>query len=139
MKSRSNKIKVKDTKITVFTSEKEDYISLTDMAKYRSGSDADDVIKNWFRNRSTIEFLGLWEQINNPKFKSVEFDGFRNESGSNTFVLSATKWIQHTNAVGIKVWRGRSGGTYAHKDIAFEFASWISAEFKLFLIKEFQR
>jgi hypothetical protein len=115
------------------------YISLTDIAKYRNKNQSDDVIKNWLRNRNTIELLGFWEQIYNPNFKPVEFDGFRKESGLNSFVLTPKKWIQSTNAIGIISKSGRYGGTFAHKDIAFEFASWISIEFKLYLIKEFQR
>ena len=100
----------------------------------------EDIVKNWLRSKNTIEFLGIWEQINNPNFKGVEFDAFKNEAGSNSFVLSPQKWIKATNAVGIISKSGRhGGGTYAHSDIAFEFASWISAEFKLYLIKEFQR
>lgn len=118
--------------------DKDDYISLTDIARYKSEY-PDDVIKNWLRNRSTIEFLGVWEHINNPDFKPVEFDGFRQEAGSNHFVLTPTKWIKSTNAVGIRVKRGRYGGTFAHVDIAFEFASWISPEFKLYVIKDYQR
>ena len=116
-----------------------DYFSLTDIAKFRNRSQSDDIIKNWLRNRNTIELLGLWEQIYNPNFKSVEFDGFKKESGLNSFVLTPKKWIQSTNAIGIISSSGRYGGTFAHKDIAFEFASWISIEFKLYLIKEFQR
>lgn len=96
-------------------------------------------MKNWLRNRSTIEFLGLWEQLNNPDFKLVEFDQFRNEAGANHFVLSPQKWIENTHAIGLISKSGRYGGTFAHKDIAFEFASWISPQFKLYLIKEFQR
>jgi hypothetical protein len=116
-----------------------DYFSLTDIAKFRNRSHSDDIIKNWLRNRNTIELLGLWEQIYNPNFKSVEFDGFKKESGLNSFVLTPKKWIQSTNAIGIISSSGRYGGTFAHKDIAFEFASWISIEFKLYFIKEFQR
>ena len=116
-----------------------DYISLTDIAKFRNKSQCDDIIKNWLRNRNTIELLGLWEQIYNPHFKPVEFDGFKKDSGLNSFVLTPKKWIQSTNAIGIISSSGRYGGTYAHKDIALEFASWISIEFKLYLIKEFQR
>jgi hypothetical protein len=108
-----------------------DYFSLTDIAKFRNRSQSDDIIKNWLRNRNTIELLGLWEQIYNPNFKSVEFDGFKKESGLNSFVLTPKKWIQSTNAIGIISSSGRYGGTFAHKDIAFEFASWISIEFKL--------
>lgn len=139
MTIHQQKIQVKGIEIVTFKRNERDFISLTDIARYRSRSESDDVIKNWMRNRSTIEFLGLWEHINNPSFKSVEFDGFKREAGSNSFVLSPSKWIDATRAVGLFVKRGRHGGTYAHLDIAYEFASWISAEFKLFLIKEFQR
>lgn len=112
---------------------------MTDIARYRNPDAPADIVKNWLRSRSTIEFLGLWEKLNNPDFKLVEFDQFRNEAGSNHFVLSPLKWIDTTGAVGLVSRSGRNGGTFAHKDIAFEFASWISAEFKLYLIKEFQR
>lgn len=132
-------MKIKEIEVSFQTFRENDYISLTDIAKYKNLQESDDVIKNWMRNRSTIEFLGLWEKINNFDFKPIEFDGFRNESGSNSFVLSTSKWIKATNAIGIITKQGRGGGTYAHKDIAFEFASWISAEFKLYLIKEFER
>lgn len=137
--TKNKKIIVKGLEIVTFARNESDFISLTDIARYKGIAETDDVIKNWMRNRSTIEFLGLWEKINNPKFKPVEFDGFRNESGSNSFVLSPSKWVATTNAIGVITRSGRGGGTYAHKDIAFEFATWISAEFKLFLIKEFQR
>ncbi len=129
-------------KINVLNQEvrfKEDYISLTDIARYKNPDEPKDVVKNWLRNKSTIEFLGLWEKINNPHFKGVEFDPFLIQAGGNSFVLSPQKWIEKTNAVGIISKSGQGGGTFAHKDIAFEFASWISAEFKLYLIKEFQR
>ncbi len=117
-----------------------DYICIKDMAAAESdNSRAADVIKNWIRSRSTLEFLGTWEQIYNPNFKVVEFDHFKQEAGLHTFTLSVTDWVENTNAVGIYVKRGRYGGTYAHKDIAFEFASAISPVFKLYLIKEFQR
>jgi len=140
MLKKKIKIKVKNVEIVLFKQDKVDYISLTDIAKYKNNFAPADVVKNWIRNRSTIEFLGLWEKINNLSFKLVEFDAFRNEAGSNVFVLSPQRWIKKTNAVGIISNSGRyGGGTYAHKDIAFEFASWISAEFKLYLIKEFQR
>ncbi len=131
------KVNVLGTEIAI--KEKEDYISLTDIAKYKNPEHPADVIKNWTRLKDTIEFLGLWERINNPKFKVVEFDQFRTKAGSNSFVLSPQRWIETTNAIGLISHSGKYGGTFAHKDIAFEFASWISAEFKLFLIKEFQR
>jgi len=133
------KINVKGTEIVLFSKEKEDYISLTDIARYKDSERSDYILQNWMRNRSTIEFIGLWEQIHNPNFNSIEFDGFKNEAGSNSFTLTPKKWITATNAIGIISKAGRYGGTYAHQDIAFEFASWISAEFKLYLLKEFQR
>lgn len=116
-----------------------DYISLTDIAKYKNPNFPADVVKNWMRIRNTIEFLGLWEQFNNPNFKLVEFDQFKADSGSNAFVLPPQQWIKKTNAIGIQSKSGRYGGTYAHPDIAFEFASWISPEFKLYIIKDYQR
>lgn len=134
------KIIVQDTLITVLNFEEQDYISLTDMASAKEGdSRAADVIKNWIRSRYTIEFLGTWEVIHNPNFKMVEFDHFRKSAGLPSFVLSASEWIERTNAIGIIVKKGRYGGTYAHKDIAFEFGSAISVPFKLYLIEEFQR
>lgn len=134
------KIIVQDTLITVLNFEEQDYISLTDMASAKEGdSRAADVIKNWIRSRYTIEFLGTWEAIHNPNFKVVEFDHFRKSAGLPSFVLSASEWIERTNAIGIIVKKGRYGGTYAHKDIAFEFGSAISVPFKLYLIEEFQR
>ena len=133
------KIDVKGTNITVFSQNEEDYICLTDIAKYKNEDRSDDLIRNWIRNRNTIEFLGIWEQLNNPDFKPVEFDGFRKQAGLNSFTLTPKQWIATTGAIGIISKPGRYGGTYAHKDIAFEFASWISVEFKLYLIKEFQR
>ncbi len=117
----------------------DDYVSLTDIAKYKNPDAPRDIIKNWMRNKNTIELLGLWERINNPDFKQVEFDLFRNEAGYNHFVLSPKKWIEATHAIGLQAKSGRYGGTYAHIDIALEFASWISVEFKFYLIKEFQR
>ena len=133
-------INANGTEITVLSSGNEnDYISLTDIAKYKNPEFPADLVKNWMRSRSTIEFLGLWEQMNNPNFKLVEFDQFKNEAGANTFVLSPQKWIANTNAIGIISKSGRYGGTFAHKDIAFEFASWVSAEFKLYIIKDYQR
>ena len=132
-------VNVKGTNITVLGHREQDYISITDIAKHREPNRSDHVIQNWMRNRNTIEFLGIWETLNNPDFKPLEFEGFRNRAGLNSFVLTPAQWIQATHAVGIVSRSGRYGGTFAHKDIAFEFASWISVEFKLFLIKEFQR
>ena len=134
------KIIVQDTEITILNKGTNDYISLTDMAGARhDDSRAADVIKNWIRNRSTLEFLGTWEIIHNPNFNVVEFDHFRMQAGLPSFVLSASEWIEKTNAIGIISKRGRYGGTYAHRDIAFEFGSAISMPFKLYLIEEFQR
>lgn len=134
------KIKVQETDITIVRVNNGDYISLTDMANAKeSGSRAADIIKNWLRNRYTLEFLGTWEIINNPNFKVVEFDHFKTQAGLPSFVLSASEWIEKTNAIGIIVRKGKYGGTYAHKDIAFEFGSAISVAFKLYLITEFQR
>ena len=131
---------VQDVHITVSFDEQNDYICISDMAKAKGGeSRAADVIKNWLRNRITLEFLGTWEQIYNPDFKVVEFDHFKSESGLHTFTLSVSEWVEKTNAIGLFVKKGRYGGTFAHKDIAFEFASAISPIFKLYLIKEFQR
>lgn len=124
---------------TTLGADNSDYISLTDIAKYRNGTFPADVVKNWMRNRNTIEFLGLWEQLNNPGFKLVEFDQFKKQAGSNGFVLPPQQWIKETNAIGLQSKSGRYGGTYAHADIAFEFASWISPEFKLYIIKDYQR
>ena len=117
------KIHTQGLQIYTFSQNENDYISLTDMARYKNSDEPKDVVKNWMRNRSTIEFLGIWEQINNPYFKGVEFDAFKNEAGANSFVLSPQKWIEKTNSVGIISKSGNGGGTFAHKDIAFEFAS----------------
>ena len=137
---KQQKISVKGIQIVIFTRNERNYISLTDIARYKNADEPKDIVKNWLRTRNTIEFLGIWEKLHNPAFKGVEFDAFKNESGSNSFVLSPQKWIEKTQAIGIISKMGRyGGGTYAHIDIAYEFASWISAEFKLFLIKEFQR
>ena len=125
--------------IRVSSTNENDYISLTDIARKRNPEFPADVVKNWMRSRSTIEFIGLWEQLNNPDFKLVEFDQFKQEAGSNAFVLTPQKWISATNAIGIISKSGRYGGTFAHSDIAFEFASWISPEFKLYIIKDYQR
>ena len=132
-------IEVKGSPVTVLSQKEEDYISLTDIARYKNAEHTDDLVRNWLRNRNTIEFLGVWERLNNPGFNPVEFDGIRIQAGLNSFTLTPKQWIEKTGAVGIISKAGRYGGTYAHKDIAFEFASWISVEFKLYLIKEFQR
>lgn len=137
--AKNKSINVKGTEITIFQGEQADFISLTDIARHKDANNTDDIIKNWLRNRNTIELLGFWELLYNPDFKPVEFDGFRKQAGLNSFVLTPKKWIETTNAIGIISKSGRYGGTFAHKDIAFEFASWISIEFKLYIIKEFQR
>ena len=137
--AKSQKINVKGTEILVYTENLDEYISLTDIARYRDAERSDYILQNWMRNRSTIEFMGLWEIFNNPEFNSIEFDGIKNISGSNSFALTPKRWIETTNAKGIVSKTGRYGGTFAHRDIAFEFASWLSAEFKFYLIKEFQR
>jgi len=134
MKNRT--IIVKGAEVTIVTRNEQDYISLTDMVKKFGG---ESILYNWLRNRNTLEFLGIWEQLYNPNFKSIEFDRFKSQAGLNSFALSPKKWIEATGAVGIYSKSGRGGGTYAHKDIAFEFGSWLSPEFKLYLIKEFQR
>ena len=132
-------IHAKGFDIGIYTTDYEnEFISLTDIARYKS-SDPNDVIKNWMRGRETLEFLGLWEKLHNSDFKPVEFDGFRKEAGLNAFTMSPTKWIESTNAIGIVTKAGRYGGTYAHSDIALEFASWVSAEFKLYIMKDYQR
>lgn len=135
MKNRT--INVKGSEITIYRREQEDYISLTDMV--RNFEDGLVLIEKWLRNKNTIEFIGIWEQLHNPVFNSPEFEGIKNEAGLNRFTLSVKKWIAKTNAVGIVAKTGRYGGTFAHRDIAFEFGSWLSPEFKLYLIVEFQR
>ena len=138
--SKNKRIEVKTTSISITDYKGEDYICITDMAKAKTDEGrAADVIKNWIRTRSTLEFIGTWEKIYNPNFKVVEFDHLKSQAGLPSFVLSTSLWVDKTNAIGIFSKSGRYGGTYAHKDIAFEFGSAISAEFKLFLIKEFQR
>ena len=131
------KIFVKDTEITVISIEEKDYISLTDMVKNIENGLA--LIEKWLRNKNTIEFIGIWEELYNPSFNSPEFEGIKNQAGLNRFILSVKQWIEKTNAIGIIAKAGRYGGTYAHKDIAFEFASWVSPQFKLFLLKDYQR
>lgn len=137
--AKNKTINVQGFNIVWYETNYNDYISLTDIARYKDAEHTDDIIKNWLRNRNTIELLGFWESIYNPNFKPVEFDGFRKQAGLNSFVMTPKKWIESTNAIGIVSKSGRYGGTFAHKDIALEFASWISIEFKLYIIKEFQR
>lgn len=132
-------IRAKGIDIAIYTNNFQDeFISLTDIARYKS-DEPKDVIKNWMRSKDTIEFLGLWESLHNENFKGVEFDSFKKQAGSNSFTLSPQKWIETTDAIGIVSKSGRYGGTFAHSDIAFEFASWISAEFKLYIIKDYKR
>jgi len=133
------KINVKGIVISHFEENKEEFISLTDIARHRDKERSDYILQNWLRTKSTIEFIGLWEKFNNPDFNPVEFDGIKNSAGSNSFSLTPKRWIESTNAIGIISKTGRYGGTFAHIDIAFEFASWISPEFKLYLIVEFKR
>ena len=135
--SKSKTIEVEGTPITIIRKESEDYVSLTDMV--RSIENGFALIEKWLRNKNTIEFLGIWEQLYNPHFNSPEFEGIKNQAGLNRFVLSVKQWVEKTDSIGIIAKAGRYGGTYAHKDIAFEFASWISPKFKIYLIKEFQR
>lgn len=137
--AKSKVIIVKGISVATLKIGNETYISLTDIARNKNAEEPKDVVKNWIRSKTTIEFIGLWEQLNNPSFKGVEFDSFLYEAGTNAFTLSPTKWIVSTNAIGIISKTGKNGGTFAQKDIAFEFASWVSSGFKLYLIKEFQR
>jgi len=136
-KDNKTTINVQGTAISILSKKDDDYISLTDMVRNFDGGSA--LIEQWLKNKDTVMFLGVWEQINNPIFNSLEFEGIKNQAGSNSFFLSAKKWIESTQACGLMASAGRYGGTYAHKDIAFEFGSWLSPEFKLYLIKEFQR
>ena len=139
-KVKKETIEAKGFAIQIYTEDfKNDYISLTDIARYKNVHEPKDVVKNWLRVRDTIEFLGLWETIHNPNFKGVEFDSFRKEAGTNAFTLSPQRWIEKTNAIGIVSKSGRYGGTFAHSDIAMEFASWISPEFKLYIIQDYKR
>lgn len=133
------KLKVKDIDVTILKLNEEDYISLTDIARIQNPFEPKDVVKNWMRQKNTIEYLGLWEKLYNPDFKGIEFDPLLKQAGYNSFTLSPTRWIETTNAIGMISKSGRYGGTYAHKDIAFKFANWISVEFELYLIKEVQR
>lgn len=137
---KKEQISAKGFSIQVYTEDfKNDYISLTDIAKYKNTDDPRFVIQNWMRNRNTLEFIGLWEVLNNPNFNRVQFDTFRNEAGLNRFTMTPGKWIESTDAIGIVSKAGRYGGTYAHYDIAMEFASWLSPEFKLYIIQDYKR
>ncbi len=138
-KPEKTTLDVQGTAITILTQMEDDYLSLTDIARHKDPVRTDYLISNWLRNRNTIEFLGIWERLHNPGFNPIEFDGIRKQAGLNSFILTARQWIDSTGAIGLTSKAGRYGGTFAHKDIAFEFASWISVEFKLYLIKEFQR
>ena len=137
--AKNRKLNIQDSEITVINQNESDFISLTDIARHKDSQHTDTIIQNWMRNRNTIELLGFWEAIYNPNFKPIEFEGFRKQAGLNSFVMTPKRWIENTNAIGIISKSGRYGGTFAHKDIALEFASWISIEFKLYVIKEFQR
>ena len=137
--AKKNEIIVKDVAIKTMSKDGIDYISITDIARQKNATDPNGVIANWMRNRNTVEFLGIWETLHNPNFNPLEFEGFRKEAGLNAFTLSPTRWIEATNAIGIVSQAGRYGGTFAQTDIAFEFASWISVEFRLYLVMEFQR
>lgn len=134
-KSKKSVIEVQGVVVSVQTGPTSDYLSLTDIAKFKNADHSDDVIRNWLRNRNTVEFLGVWERLNNPQFNPVEFDGIRIQTGLNSFTLTPKQWIEKTGAIGIRSQAGRYGGTFAHKDIAFEFASWVSVEFKLISTK----
>ena len=137
--TKRKKISVQGVEIVLYEDHKNDFISITDIARHRDAEHTDTIIQNWMRKRNTIELLGFWETIYNPNFKPLEFEGFRKQAGLNSFVMTPKKWIETTNAIGITSKSGRYGGTFAHKDIALEFAAWISIEFKLYVIKEFQR
>ena len=139
MAKKITNIEVKAATVRTIKHEGEDFVCITDIARQKNSSDPNGVIANWMRNRNTIEFLGIWEQLFNPCFNPLEFEGFRKEAGLNAFTMSPSRWIESTNAKGLVTMAGRYGGTYARTDIAFEFASWISVEFKLYLVKEFQR
>lgn len=134
-----SKITVQNTEIAVISFREQDYICLTDIARIKNPVEPKDVVKNWLRSKNTLEFLGLWEFLNNPEFKGVDFDPLLASAGSNAFTMSPTRWIETTNAIGIISKNGKNGGTYAYRDIAFKFANWVSVEFELYLIKEFQR
>ncbi|MBQ9259927.1 MAG: KilA-N domain-containing protein [Neisseriaceae bacterium] len=133
------KLVVKDNEIKTLKINNIDYICITDIAKQKNPLEPKDVVKNWLRSKNTLEYLGLWEMLNNPNFKGVEFDPLLKEAGSNAFTMSPSRWIETTNAIGLITKNGAKGGTFAQRDIAFKFASWVSVEFELYLVKEFQR
>lgn len=137
--SKNNNIIVKDSLVKIIKKDGIDYICITDIAKQKNSVEPKDVVKNWLRLKNTIEYLGLWERLNNPSFKGVEFDPLLSEAGSNSFTMSPTRWVKLTNAIGLFTKNGANGGTYAQRDIAFKFTSWVSVEFELYLVKEFQR
>lgn len=137
--AKTNSIKVKDVAVKTLHTNGIDYISITDIARQKNSLEPKDVVKNWMRLKNTLEYLGLWERLNNPQFKGVEFDPLLAEAGSNSFTMSPSRWVEMTNAIGLITKNGAGGGTYAQKDIAFKFASWVSVEFELYLVKEFQR
>ena len=139
MPKKNTSIEVQGTSVKIQAVGSDDYICLTDIAKSKNPQHPDDLIRNWLRNRNSLELLGIWEHLHNPDFNPVEFDGIRKQSGLNSFTLTPKQWIKKTAAIGLQSKAGRYGGTFAHKDIAFEFASWVSVEFKLYLIKDFQR
>ena len=139
MADKNKSLEVQGTAVKIKTVGPDDFICLTNIAKSKNPEHPDDLIRNWLRNRNTLELLKIWEQLHNPNFNPVEFDGIRKQAGLNSFTLTPKQWIEQVNAVGIQSKAGRYGGTYAHKDIAFEFATWVSVEFKLYLIKDFQR
>jgi hypothetical protein len=139
MPKKNTSIEVQGTLVKIQAVGSDDYICLTDIAKSKNPQHPDDLIRNWLRNRNSLELLGIWEHLHNPDFNPVEFDGIRKQSGLNSFTLTPKQWIKKTAAIGLQSKAGRYGGTFAHKDIAFEFASWVSVEFKLYLIKDFQR
>jgi hypothetical protein len=136
---KNNKVNVNGTEVSLLSINQDDFISLTDIAKYKDSENPRFIIQNWMRNRNTVEFLGIWESLNNENFNRVEFAAVRSQAGLNSFVMTAQRWIEKTGAIGITSHAGRYGGTYAYKDIAYEFASWVSVEFKLYLVKEFDR
>lgn len=139
MAGKNNKVTVNGREVALLTINQDDFISLTDIAKYKDQENPRFIIQNWMRNRNTVEFLGIWESLNNENFNRVEFEAVKSQAGLNSFVMTPQRWIENTQAIGITSRAGRYGGTYAHKDIAYEFASWVSVEFKLYLVKEFDR